>query len=246
MRKYWNRLVAFFYRRSDKIDTQELAKKNVISRRKKIFVIVVLVLVLWKICTIVLKVDFYRTQSDAGKAFIRSTVHQYMWRWTCSTSEEDNELTVNFRMKKGLFGDDDLDKYADSIVSIYDAVKEEFFADDRWSDYTVNIGFYEGSSSSNHFDINNIDKDESNLEIKMDWGGMMDMRDIAENFPNTKSLYSDYISGITNGLDGFENLTFLSDYGITKEEREYVWSLFPECVIEGESKELYYNPDLEN
>ena len=246
MRKYWNRLVAFFYRRSDKIDTQELAKKNVIFRRKKIFAIVVLVLVLWKICAIVLKVDFYRTQSDAGKAFIRSTVQQYMWRWSCSIDEEDNELTVYFHMKKGLFGDDNLDKYADSIVSIYAAVKDKFLADEKWSDYVVSLGFFTaGSSSPDYFMVNYIDRDDSSLEIKMDWGGMMDMRDIAENFPNTKSLYLDYIGDITDGLDGFKNLTFPSDYGITEEEREYVWSLFPECVIEGKSKELYYNSALE-
>lgn len=219
---------------NEKLDVEKIIEKNSIPWYKNIAACLVLALIFLITCVLALALYFYDPLTATEKAFVRSIKESYEDYWVCEdVSEDNNQITISLYVKnKDMLWDSGMNVLSDSVVAVYEAVKDNFLSDDEWREYTVNICFERSRNSHENFIVNNIDANETNLEIAMQWYGFMDAGEIAEKFPNTKTLWGTYISDITNGIEKFDCLKILYDYNITDEEKEYVWSAFPDCVIE--------------
>ena len=237
---YWNRLVAYLYRRQTKVHTWSYKEelRAYIKKRKKRKKRLLGIMILIVIC--------YFGNCGRDEVQIALDPYRYLFKddweiFETHLDDENKEISIYF---KDVYSDE-----GEHVRDTYDAIVKIFYDEGlgKWKDYTINLKFKSYRSSPETLQIINDNSLQSLAVISSSYTSayILSIKEIAECFPETKSLSVDEIDEYSD-LRGFDNLKYFEVDEIDEEEREYVWSLFPECVIKAWREEvLYYNPELE-
>lgn len=194
------------------------------KKKKKIIRLLVLLF------TIALIIFIREVSRSKLEKLVRSCREYYKPCWKLKYVKEDKEqkqITIYFKYRS---------HYRERVSRLLNTqkvltellVKEE---GSQWRDYTAAIMF---EHIGDQFEISNISANQKSLVIRGSSGLGIDLKTIAESFPDAKelSLFSALYDSIEE-IQGFTDLrrVYFSQ-GTTDEEKEYILSLFPDCVIE--------------
>ncbi len=232
-RNYWNRLVAYLYRRQTKVHTwsykEELRayiKKRKKRKRRLLGIMIVVVIGYLSSCGM----------NEARQALYP---YKYLYKddweiYSVYVDDEENEISISL-------GDKTSSAW-NRVRSVYDVVMTAFYDEGlgKWQDYEIKMYF---GYSETYFHIIN-DSSKQSLVIRINADYKLPVEKAAEYFPETKCLDVNEVDEYSD-LSGFDDLEYLQVNEIDEEEQEYVWSLFPECIIEDWQGNVYYNHALE-
>ncbi len=172
---------------------------------------------------------------EAGRSklekLVRSCREYYKPCWKLAYVKEDNEqkrIEIHFNKYRS---NNPEERYS-SLLNTQKILTERLIRDEnsQWKDYTVDIHF---RYIAEGFTIGNISANQENMEF-YSCNSYIPLKVIAEYLPDTKELklYSAYYNSIEE-IQGFRDLKRICfGQGTTEEEKEYILSLFPDCVIE--------------
>lgn len=178
---------------------------------------------------VIFTVYFLWYPNDLEKAVISCKEH-YSSNWKLDFVKEDVErkhIEVEFEYRHG-----EADKKISSIINTQKALTECLLLDENspWRDYVVDIRF---RNIAEAFAITNITRSQENLTV-----GVAELRvslkEIAEQIPEAKilSFYDSVYYVSMEEIKGFSDLKEIDfGYELSEEEKEYILSLYPECVI---------------
>ena len=165
------------------------------------------------------------TRNDLEKA-VMSCKKYYEPSWKLDNIQEDTEqkyIFFKFCYRYKNYGDRFL-CIKNTIENLTNILLEP--EDSKWGKYTLRLGFL---NVGDYFDVI---VNEKQLQVTTNMN--ISVEKIAELFPDTDvlSLYPARYNSIIE-IQGFEDLKEIRfSQGLTDEEKAYVWSLFPNCIIE--------------
>lgn len=164
-----------------------------------------------------------------------SACWQYAWPyWKLRYIEEDSEekyITIVYDRDWG-----DIEKENICTKKTCDALYEKLLnsEDSQYQDYVIDVYFTKVNGAES-FGICNMTADLSAIKIHNNSMATMPLKTIVEYFPNASELYIEHVDYHNTIMDikGFERLSHLNwNTLLSKEEKEYIYSLYPNCVIE--------------
>jgi len=208
----------------------ERGKTGMKMSKKKKRIITVLVL-LFAVVFIVFIREVSRSKLEK---LVRSCREYYKPCWKLDYVKEDKEQKKIFiRLEyRSHYQERSLQLLNTQKILTERLVKDE---NSQWKDYTVKIAF---QHIADWFAIGNISTNQENLIISSSSGfgsGIkIDLKMLAEYLPDAKELKLDSVRyDSIEEIQGFRDLKSICfGQGTTEEEREYILSLFPDCVIE--------------
>lgn len=119
----------------------------------------------------------------------------------------------------------------DTVNALYEKLLEN--PESAYYDYVMDIHFniVNGAES---VDVYNLTTALSNVRIRNTMTSV-ELEEIVECFPFAKELYVDGVDyhDMIEDIKGFEDLKYFNiTLNLTEEEKEYISSLYPDCVIE--------------
>lgn len=198
-----------------------------ISKKRIIKVLVLL----FTVALIVLIREISRSKLEK---LVRSCREYYKPCWKLDYVKEDKEqkqIFIRFEYRSH-YQERSLQLLNTQKILTECLVKDE---NSQWKDYTVKIAFHH---IADWFVISNISTNQENLTISSSSGFgsgiIIDLKMLAEYLPDAKELKLDSVRyDSIKEIRGFKNLKRVDfDWGTTEEEKEYILSLFPDCVIE--------------
>ncbi len=208
----------------------ERGKAEVKMSKKKKRIITVLILFF----AVVFIVFIREVSRSKLEKLVRSCREYYKPCWKLDYVKEDKEqkqIFIRFEYRS---------HYQERSLQLLNTQKiltERLVQDEnsQWKDYTVEIAFHD---IADWFVISNISTNQENLIISSSSGfgsGIkIDLKMIAEYLPDAKEL--DLHGAHYNSIEEIQSFRDLKricfGQGTTEEEREYILSLFPDCIIE--------------
>ncbi len=173
---------------------------------------------------------YFQTRSPLEKA-VRSCLDVYYPFWWLSSVKEDAEekkIDIRFTYKEDMRT---LEERRYSMKEIYEAVADVLLKNEEssYQDYSVDILF---DDTPKRFGIRNITADGQSLGI-YEYYIPMQLKKIAEYFPEARVLEMDmtHYDDIQE-ISGFSELEYVEfRCYLSEEEKAYIWSLYPDCVI---------------
>lgn len=141
--------------------------------------------------------------------------------------DNPNAIYIGFTMKENY------DEVFDKIDALYEKLVDVFLydSDSPYQEYDLIMDF--DSPWGESFTIHVGDKGQYvNLEIRT---SDISFRDVVERFPETTELYCAPV--MYNSIEEIQGLTdlkkiYFSSQKLSEEEKEYILSLYPNCIIE--------------
>jgi len=196
--------------------------KKMSKKKKRIITVLVL---LFAVVFIVFIREVSRSELEK---LVRSCREYYKPCWKLAYVKEDNEqkrIEIHFKYRSNY------EERNFCLLNTQKILTERLVQDEnsQWKDYTVAIVFHH---IGDFFSIRNISANQENMKVRS-CNIYIPLKMIAEYLPDAKELdlYTPYDS--IEEIQGFRDLKRICfRQGTTEEEKEYILSLFPDCIIE--------------
>lgn len=167
--------------------------------------------------------------------FIFSSCHNaYGNYWELDGASIDNErreINITFDLTAGGRIEEKLDNIEDTYRSVLKCLKEKYI---DYSSYSCRIFFTEGGGGK-IISFSGTDFESENFGI-FTRGTYVKVKDLAEFFPDAAKLTFNYGKKQYDSIDelgGFDNLEYIcSGDKFTEEEKEKIYEMFPDCIID--------------
>jgi len=194
------------------------------KKKKRIIKILVLFF------TVVLIVFIREASRSKLEKLVRSCREYYKPCWKLAYVKEDKEqkqIRIYFKYRSNY------QERGSNLLETQKVLTERLFQEEgsQWKDYTIAIMF---KHIGDQFEISNISFNRGNLAIRGSSGFGIDLKTIAKYFPDAKDLtLNSALYDSIEEIQGFKDLKQVYfTQGTTEEEKEYILSLFPDCIIE--------------
>ena len=144
---------------------------------------------------------------------------------------EEKHIKIVYKQSAWGNADEQVQCTKDTVNALYEKLLEN--PESAYYDYAMDIHFSIVNGAEN-VDVYNLTTDLSSVKIRNTMTSM-ELEEIVECFPFAKELYVDGVDyhDTIEDIQGFEDLKYFNiTLYLTEEEKEYISSLYPDCVIE--------------